>query len=155
MIFLNTILPLLLGLAVVLLTCWNIRSDQKQVSAEDELIELATPNKESADDSWEREWLAAMRRNHHVLEIRPAKIKFKFIKTEDEKGLHDGFKVVCSCDSQCAGVEILGLDLRMARRSYEKHLRQEGEKALAAIGKFDMPAGVSWELEAKKGISND
>lgn len=115
--------------------------------------ETRKPVKALAEDSWEREWLSTMRRDHRVLQIKPAKLKFKFTKTEDRKAVQDGFVVVCSCDEKQINTDICGLNLEMARNNYERHLEKEGEKALAAIGRFEMPAGVDWAKEARKELN--
>ncbi len=122
----------------------GIISIEHTESAEDQLIALATQKKISTEDSWERDWLSAHRTNHQVKSIEPAKLVFKFVKGEQTP--REGFAVYCSCGNN----EIHGFNLNMARTSYERHLEKEGEKALAAIGRFDMPAGINWELEAKK-----
>lgn len=136
-------LILFIGVPLYLALCfWDIyRTNNPKSSATKPL------KKVPADNSWEKEWLDTLRKQHHVRSIEQTKLVFKFAKEpmEDRKQL-DGFKVYCSCGQG----EIIGLDLRMAKSNYSRHLEKEGERALAEIGKFEMPKGINWRLEAEK-----
>lgn len=101
-----------------------------------------------AEDSWEKDWLETHRNQHQVVKIESTKLVFKFVKKEDQKPI-DGFAVHCSCGSK----DIFGLNLSLAKTDYERHLKKEGEKALAAINKFEMPANVNWSAEVERRMN--
>lgn len=100
-------------------------------------------------DPWEKEWLENLRNKHQVKVIEESKLVFKFGNAETKQQPKDGFTVVCICGHRNSH----GLTLSMAKQSYERHLKKEGERAIAAIGRFEMPKGISWSAEVERRMN--
>lgn len=76
---------------------------------------------------WDDEWLEEEKRRHTVLQIAPIPLYF----LGDRKKSTPGFGYKCKC-----GYTGHGLTLQLCEFNFEKHKKEEREKALAALGRF-------------------
>jgi hypothetical protein len=130
------LIPILLCILLVLGTYKVIkpyRKHRKAIQAEKKR-RLSLP----AADPWEKDFVESLRSAHHVLRIETATVTF-LGKADTAR---DGFRWICKC-----GAHDSSLTLEAAGRNYQRHLTLEADKAAAQLGKFELPAGISWDTK--------
>lgn len=103
--------------------------DHFEVKEHNEMVtSIRSLIKKEPQDAWDSEWLSAEDKRHRVTAIGHKKL---YLFGDITKPVTEGFQWVCSC-----GGKGVGIDLKMADRNFQKHKKDEREKALAAIGRF-------------------
>lgn len=79
------------------------------------------------DDDWDEDWLRQVKVEHVLTAIRPCKVGLM-----GKPPFSDGMMWVCKC-----GKKKGCMNLKIAKFSFGRHLEDERDKALAAIGRFE------------------
>lgn len=120
---------ILLALLLILVTVGlTYTFDFKKLSAI--LFKRLSANKKPSaiiDNDWDREWLSAEKERHSIVVIEPATLYL----LGNRKHTLEGFRFRCIC-----GGSETATSLEMLEHRFQKHIKAETDKALAAIGRF-------------------